>query len=98
MQAAFYESFGPASAVLQVRDIPEPEPGPGEVKVRVQWSGVNPTDVKFRAGLRTQVMPFPRIIPHHDGSGVIDAVGAARPAPTKWSSTRRSRSPNACSR
>lgn len=80
MQAAFYERTGPASQVLQLGDIPVPAPGPGEVRVRVRWSGVNPSDVKSRAGLRNPAMPFPRVIPHSDGMGVVDAVGAGVPA------------------
>lgn len=75
MKAAFYETVGPAHEVLQLADIPEPQPAPGEVRVRVAWSGVNPSDVKSRAGLRSKALPFPRIVPHSDGSGVIDAVG-----------------------
>jgi NADPH2:quinone reductase len=42
----------------------------------VQWSGVNPSDVKSRGGLRSCVLPFPCVIPHSDGSGVVEAVGA----------------------
>jgi NADPH2:quinone reductase len=75
MKAVFYERLGAASEVLQIADIPQPSPGPGEVRVRVQWSGVNPSDVKSRMGLRSKVMPFPRVIPHSDGMGVVDAVG-----------------------
>jgi len=74
MKAAFYERVGPAAEVLQVGDLPRPDPAAGEVRVRVQWSGVNPSDVKSRMGLRSG-MPFPRVIPHSDGMGVIDAVG-----------------------
>ncbi len=74
MKAAFYERVGPAADVLQVGDLPRPDPAAGEVRVRVQWSGVNPSDVKSRMGLRSG-MPFPRVIPHSDGMGVIDAVG-----------------------
>lgn len=74
MKAAFYERVGPAAEVLQVGELPRPEPAPGEVRVRVQWSGVNPSDVKSRMGLRSG-MPFPRVIPHSDGMGIIDAVG-----------------------
>ncbi|NML45266.1 NADPH:quinone reductase [Ramlibacter sp. G-1-2-2] len=80
MKAAFYERVGPAREVLQVADLPQPQPGPGEVRVRVQWSGVNPSDVKSRMGLRSKEMPFPRVIPHSDGSGVIDAVGPGVPS------------------
>jgi NADPH:quinone reductase len=75
MRAAFYETVGPAREVLRVEDLPEPAPAPGEVRVRVQWSGVNPSDVKSRGGLRSRVLPFPRVIPHSDGMGVVDAVG-----------------------
>jgi len=80
MQAAFYERTGPAREVLQLGDVPTPEPGPGEVRVRVRWSGVNPSDVKSRAGLRNPTLPFPRVIPHSDGMGVVDAAGAGVPA------------------
>lgn len=44
--------------------------------MRIQWSGVNPSDVKSRIGLRSRTLPFERIVPHSDGSGVIEAVGA----------------------
>lgn len=76
MQAVFYESVGPAAEVLQHAELPDPLPAAGEVRVRVQWSGVNPSDVKSRAGLRSRILPFPRIVPHSDGMGVIDRVGA----------------------
>ncbi len=75
MRAVFYEQVGPANEVLQFADLPDPTPAAGEVRVRVQWSGVNPSDVKSRAGLRSRVLPFARTIPHSDGMGVIDAVG-----------------------
>ncbi|MGE0254503.1 MAG: NADPH:quinone reductase [Alphaproteobacteria bacterium] len=80
MRAAWYERNGPASEVLQVGEMPTPEPGPGEVRVKVAWSGVHPTDVKRRAGWRGQRPGFPRIVPHQDGSGIIDSVGAGVPA------------------
>ncbi len=77
MRAVWYERFGPAGEVLTVGEMPEPEPGPGEVLVRVRASGVNPSDVKLRAGARPgAVMEYPRVIPHSDGSGMIEAVGA----------------------
>jgi len=75
MRAATYSRTGPAHEVLSIIELPRPEPGPGEVRVRVAWSGVNPSDTKSRAGTRSNVLPFPRITPHSDGSGVIDAVG-----------------------
>ena len=76
MKAAYYEQTGPAERVLVVADLPDPQAAAGEVRVRLQWSGVNPSDVKARAGARGPTMPFPRVIPHSDGMGVIDAVGA----------------------
>lgn len=75
MQAAFYERTGSAAEVLQLGEWPDPRPGPGELRVRLRWSGVNPSDVKSRAGLRSKVLAFPRIVPHSDGMGVVDAVG-----------------------
>lgn len=76
MQAAVYERVGPAREVLSLRELPCPEPGPGEVRVRLACSGVNPSDVKTRMGVRSKLLPFPLIVPHSDGAGVIDAVGA----------------------
>lgn len=75
MRAVYYEHTGAASEVLILGEMPDPMPGPGEVRVRVAWSGVNPSDVKARAGFRTKNLPFPRIIPHSDGAGMIDQVG-----------------------
>ncbi|HEX5836810.1 MAG TPA: NADPH:quinone reductase [Anaerolineales bacterium] len=80
MQAAFYERTGVARDVLHIQEVPTPAPGPGEVRVKVACSGVNPSDVKSRAGARTGVLPFPRIIPHSDGAGVIDQVGLDVPS------------------
>jgi NADPH2:quinone reductase len=77
MRAAFYEAMGPARDVLRMGEVETPKPGPGEVRVRVRTSGVNPSDVKSR-GLRKLL--FPRVIPHSDGAGEIEAVGAGVPA------------------
>jgi len=63
--------------VLRVGEVETPNPGAGEVRVRVRTSGVNPSDVKSR-GLRKLL--FPRVIPHSDGAGEIEAVGAGVPA------------------
>ena len=75
MLAAWYERPGTAAEVLQVGEMAEPEPSPGEVRVRLALSGVNPGDTKKRGDWLGNRMPFPRIVPHSDGSGVIDAVG-----------------------
>jgi NADPH2:quinone reductase len=79
MRAAYYEKTGRARDVLQVAELPTPAAGPGEVRVKLATSGVNPSDVKSRAGVRSSVLPFPRIVPHSDGAGVIDAVGPGVP-------------------
>jgi len=79
MRAAIYESTGAAREVLTITEVPTPEPGPGEVRVRLAWSGINPSDVKSRAGTRSKTLPFARITPHSDGAGTIDAVGANVP-------------------
>jgi NADPH2:quinone reductase len=73
MRAAVYEQSG-SSDVLHIADVGRPEPGPGEVRVRVSWSGVNPTDWKSRAGLTARALDTWQI-PNQDGSGHIDAVG-----------------------
>ncbi|UHQ20191.1 NADPH:quinone reductase [Lysobacter sp. KIS68-7] len=75
MRAAIYTRTGPAHEVLSIAELARPEPDRGCVRVRVQWSGVNPSDTKSRAGTRSAVLPFPRITPHSDGAGHIDAVG-----------------------
>jgi len=74
MRAALYDRHGPAGEVLRVVDLDRPEPGPGEVRVKITYSGVNPTDWKARGGATPRPMDGFQI-PHHDGAGVIDAVG-----------------------
>jgi len=87
MRAAYYERNGAASEVLQVGDVVTPTPAPGEVRVKLKTSGVNPSDVKGRAGL-TRKIAFPRVTPHSDGAGEIDMVGegvaAARVGERVW--------------
>jgi len=75
MRAAFYTEQGPARAVLQVGEQPDPVPGPGEVRVRLRTSGVNPSDWKVRRGGFGRGLMAPLIIPHSDGAGDIDLVG-----------------------
>jgi NADPH2:quinone reductase len=55
--------------------MPSPQPGPGEVRVQLRLSGVNPGDTKKRSGWLGSSMPFPRIVPHSDGAGVVESVG-----------------------
>ena len=75
MYAVWYDRQGPAAEVLQLGELPHPQPGPGEVRVQVRFSGVNPGDTKKRRGWLGSSMPYPRVIPHSDASGVIDEVG-----------------------
>lgn len=74
MRAAVYRTTGDAD-VLEVTDIKTPGPGPGQVRVRLHASGINPTDVKSRSGATPRPIDGFQV-PHHDGAGVIDAVGA----------------------
>lgn len=77
MKAAWYEKNGPARDVLTVGSISAPIVEAGEVLVRVHTSGVNPSDVKTRAG---RPLIAARIVPHSDGAGIIEAVGHGVPA------------------
>ena len=75
MKAALYDRHGTAAEVLRVAEVDRPEPGPGQVRVRIELSGVNPTDWKSRSGATPRPIDGFQI-PHHDGVGVIDAAGA----------------------
>lgn len=48
--------------------------------MRIHASGVNPSDVKKRMGRMPAPVAYPRIVPHSDGAGVIEAVGEGVPA------------------
>lgn len=76
MRASLYRATGPAAEVLELADLPHPVPSAGEVGVRLLVAGLNPTDVKARAGHRGRPLAFEHQIPGHDGAGVVDAVGA----------------------
>jgi NADPH2:quinone reductase len=80
MKAAWYTAQGAPKDVFQVGEMPDPLPAPGEVRVRVHASGANPTDTYTRSGVRRRGLPYPKIIPHQDGAGIIDAVGDGVPA------------------
>lgn len=77
MQSISYNRFGAAADVLTFQTFDTPAPTAGEVTVRMAFSGVNPSDTKSRAGTSGAAKPpFEHVIPHSDGSGVIEAVGA----------------------
>jgi NADPH2:quinone reductase len=75
MKAAWYEHQGAAREVLVVGDMPTPQPGPGEVRIRMKASGINPGDIRKREDAFGYGMPYQRIVPHSDGSGIVDGVG-----------------------
>ena len=58
---------------LVLEEIPTPEPGDGEVLVRIRSCGFCATDYKAIKGIRRNVT-FP-LIPGHEPSGVVAAVG-----------------------
>jgi NADPH:quinone reductase len=58
--------------VLQLVERDTPQPGPGEVRVRLAFSGVNPTDWKVRS---TAAPATGWQTPNQDGAGTVDAVG-----------------------
>jgi len=76
MRAAWFESCGPASESLKLGTQLKPDAGDEEVLVRIKSSGVNPSDVKKRAAGAATQLDEGFIIPHSDGAGIIEAVGA----------------------
>ena len=75
MKAVWYERFGAAEEVLQYGEQPIIEPGQGQVLVKLHTSGVNPSDVKKRAGAAPTLLDNGLVIPNSDGAGIIEAVG-----------------------
>jgi NADPH2:quinone reductase len=75
IRAAGYAAMG-GHDVLRIVDLPIRDPDVGEVRVRIHYSGVNPTDWKTRTGGIHMPIPEGRVqVPHLDGSGIVDAVG-----------------------
>jgi len=75
MLAAWYDRQGAPADVLRVGELPVARPGTGEVRVRLALSGASPGDMKKRQGWPGSPMVFPRVVPHSDGTGVIEAAG-----------------------
>src|SRR5581483_3241352 len=75
MKAVWYERTGPAADVLTFGEMPTPVAGPGEVRVRLEASGVNPSDAARRSGTYRS-LEYPRVITNSDGAGIVDQVGA----------------------
>ena len=76
MKAAWYEKQGAARDVLVVGEMPDPIPAAGEVRIRIAASGINPGDIKKRQDAFGYGMAYPRVIPHSDGAGRVDQLGA----------------------
>jgi NADPH:quinone reductase-like Zn-dependent oxidoreductase len=78
MKAVQIHQYGKPE-VLKLEEIPRPKPGPGELLVRVHAAGVNPVDLKTRAGSgiagRLGDDPFPFIL-GWDISGIVEEIGA----------------------
>lgn len=63
------------TGALQATALPRPTPGPGQVLVRIHASGVNPLDLKIRAGQAPHARhPLPAVL-GMDLAGVIEQVG-----------------------
>jgi NADPH2:quinone reductase len=78
MRTASYTAKGLARDVLKVGDLPDPQLGENDILIRLHFSGINPSDVKMRAGqsIGGMDMPFPLVIPHSDGAGIVESVGS----------------------
>ena len=79
MKAGWFEEFGDARDVIRVGEQEKPDAGLGEVLVRLKTSGVNPSDVKKRAGAFPNLLDGGPVIPHSDGAGIIASAGEGIP-------------------
>ena len=75
MKAAWFEKFGSACEALIVGEQDKPLPQSAEVLVKLVTSGVNPSDVKKRAGSFPNLLDDGFVIPHSDGAGIIEEIG-----------------------
>ncbi|HUO34413.1 MAG TPA: NADPH:quinone reductase [Candidatus Acidoferrum sp.] len=82
MRAAWYEKQGPPRDVLVVGEMPDPIPAAGEIRISIAASGINPGDTKKRQDAFGLGMAYPRVIPHSDGAGRVDRLGAG--IPSEW--------------
>jgi NADPH2:quinone reductase len=73
MRAVWYDRQGAADDVLVCGELPTPEAGHREVRVRLEASGINPSDTYRRRG--PPAMEYPRVVTNSDGAGVVDQVG-----------------------
>ena len=73
MKALLAES---PNSPLRIADIAKPVPGEGQVLVRIKASGINPLDMKIRAGKAAHARhPLPAIL-GIDMAGIVEEVGS----------------------
>lgn len=66
----------PAPGIVELVDVQAPVPGPGEVVVDVAYAGICASDVDiFEGRRRADLVRYP-VIPGHEWSGTVAAVGA----------------------
>lgn len=77
MKAVIVRRFG-GPEVLELADVAQPAPKPGEALIRLDYSGVNFTEVYQRGGLyaksHTYQTPLPMVI-GSEGGGTVAAIG-----------------------
>ncbi len=65
----------PSPGSIALREVPEPVPGPGEVVARPVHVGICGTDLELLAGVVDPDYARYPLVPGHEWSGVIEAVG-----------------------
>ena len=78
MRAVQIDAYGGPENLL-LRDIATPEPGPGEALVRLEYAGVNYTDVYNRNGMYANSHTYANSPPFtlgREGGGVVARAGA----------------------
>ncbi|WP_432521713.1 zinc-dependent alcohol dehydrogenase [Kineococcus sp. SYSU DK006] len=69
----------PAPGSLELIDVDVADPGPGEALVRIAWCGICGSDREVFAGTRpAEFVRYP-VVPGHEWSGTVEAVGAGVP-------------------
>lgn len=76
MKAYAYKITGKASNVVKLIELPTPQVKKNEVRIQVRATIITPYDTKKRSGELPHAFNSAQVIPHSDGSGVIDRVGS----------------------
>ncbi|AZQ65205.1 NADPH:quinone reductase [Flammeovirga pectinis] len=75
MKAAWYTEQGKSEEVFFIGERDEPQPLEGEIQIKVEYAGVNPGEISKRIARFGGEMPYPLVIPHSDGSGIVTKIG-----------------------